>query len=81
MRQLVQGVLTMTPTSASVMDPHRGSCGCPGFRALPSGSPFFLAVYLIRSEYATLKFLENTAVPGRRAFSFGIPSQDTDHGI
>ncbi|KAI1204925.1 uncharacterized protein F4807DRAFT_300500 [Annulohypoxylon truncatum] len=45
------------------------------------GFPVSLAEYLIRSEYATLKFLEKTAVPAPRAFSFGIPSQGTDHGI
>jgi len=45
------------------------------------GLPVPLAEYLIRSEYATLKFLEDTAVPAPRAFSFGIPSQGTDHGV
>lgn len=45
------------------------------------GFPVSLAEYLIRSEYATLKFLETTAVPAPRAFSFGIPSQGTDYGI
>ncbi|KPM37943.1 hypothetical protein AK830_g8644 [Neonectria ditissima] len=45
------------------------------------GFPVSLAEYLIRSEYATLKFLETTAVPAPRAFSFGIPSQSTDSGI
>lgn len=45
------------------------------------GLPVFLAEYLIRSEYATLKFLETTAVPAPRAFSFGVPSQGTDHGV
>lgn len=45
------------------------------------GLPVSLAEYLIRSEYATLKFLETTAVPAPRAFSFGIPSQGTDHGV
>lgn len=45
------------------------------------GLPVSLAEYLIRSEYATLKFLETTAVPAPRAFSFGIPAQGTDHGI
>ncbi|KAM0425083.1 hypothetical protein ACHAPT_009643 [Fusarium lateritium] len=39
------------------------------------GLPVSLAEYLICSEYATLKFLETTAVPAPRAFSFGIPSQ------
>lgn len=45
------------------------------------GFPVHLAEYLTRSEYATLKFLETTAVPAPRAFSFGIPSQGADHGI
>ncbi|KAG7131701.1 hypothetical protein HYQ46_009637 [Verticillium longisporum] len=45
------------------------------------GLPVPLAEYLIRSEFATLKFLESTAVPAPRAFSFGIPSRGTDCGI
>ncbi|KAL1871879.1 hypothetical protein Daus18300_004512 [Diaporthe australafricana] len=45
------------------------------------GLPISLAEYLIRSEYATLKFLETTAVPAPRAFAFGIPSENTDHGV
>lgn len=45
------------------------------------GFPVSLAEYLIRSEYATLKFLETTAVPAPRAFAFGIPSQGTDYDI
>ncbi|KAI8632816.1 hypothetical protein F5Y19DRAFT_462610 [Xylariaceae sp. FL1651] len=45
------------------------------------GFPVSLAEYLIRSEYVTLKFLEITAVPAPRAFSFGIPSQGTDYGV
>lgn len=45
------------------------------------GFPVPLAEYLIRSEYATLKFLETTAVPAPRAYSFGVPSQGTDHGV
>ncbi|TIC95251.1 hypothetical protein CH35J_007873 [Colletotrichum higginsianum] len=45
------------------------------------GLPASLAEYLIRSEYATLKFLETTAVPAPRVFLFGIPSQGTDHGV
>lgn len=45
------------------------------------GLPVSLAEYLIRSEYATLKFLETTAVPAPRVFSFGIPSQGTDCGV
>ncbi len=45
------------------------------------GFPIPLAEYLIRSEYATLRVLETTTVPAPRAFSFGIPSEGTDHGI
>lgn len=45
------------------------------------GLPVSLAEYLIRSEYATLKFLETTAVPAPRVYTFGIPSQCTDYGV
>jgi len=45
------------------------------------GLPVPLVEYLIHSEYATLKFLETTVVPAPQAFTFGIPSQGTDHGI
>lgn len=45
------------------------------------GLPVSLAEYLIRSEYATLKFLETTSVPAPRAFSFCIPSEGIDHGV
>ncbi|KAM6487614.1 hypothetical protein HDV62DRAFT_400017 [Trichoderma sp. SZMC 28011] len=45
------------------------------------GLPISLADYLISSEYATLKFLETTAVPAPRAFSYGICSNGTDHGV
>jgi aminoglycoside phosphotransferase (APT) family kinase protein len=45
------------------------------------GLPVSLVEYLIRSEYATLKFLETTAVPAPRAFAFGVPSNKTDHGV
>ncbi|KAK4235428.1 hypothetical protein C8A03DRAFT_46442 [Achaetomium macrosporum] len=37
--------------------------------------------YLVASEYATLKFLENTAVPAPRAFGYGTRCSGTDHGI
>ncbi|TLS31438.1 hypothetical protein PpBr36_02395 [Pyricularia pennisetigena] len=40
-----------------------------------------LAGYLVRSEYATLKFLETTAVPAPRAFGFGVHGAGTDHGV
>ncbi|EHK41764.1 hypothetical protein TRIATDRAFT_32148, partial [Trichoderma atroviride IMI 206040] len=43
--------------------------------------PIPLADYLIASEYATLKFLETTAVPAPRAFDYGVCSNGTDHGV
>ncbi|KAI6383212.1 hypothetical protein MCOR25_000133 [Pyricularia grisea] len=45
------------------------------------GLPESLAGYLIRSEYATLKFLETTAVPAPRAFGFGVHGVGTHHGV
>lgn len=39
------------------------------------GFPVPLAEYLIRSEFATLKFSETTDVPAPQAFSFEIPSE------
>ena len=36
--------------------------------------PQSLVDYLIRSEYATLKFLETTKVPAPRAFNYGVAS-------
>ncbi|KAL4891336.1 hypothetical protein BDV59DRAFT_182251 [Aspergillus ambiguus] len=39
---------------------------------ISSGIPQSLADYLIRSEYATLKFLETTNVPAPRAFDYGL---------
>lgn len=53
----------------------------PRISGFAVGLPVSLAEYLIRSEYATLKFLETTAVPAPRAFSFGIPSAGTDRGV
>lgn len=53
----------------------------PRVSGFAAGLPVALAEYLIRSEYATLKFLETTAVPAPRAFSFGIPSRGTDCGV
>lgn len=53
----------------------------PQITGFAVGLPVPLAEYLICSEYATLKFLETTAVPAPRAFAFGIPSQGTDHGV
>jgi aminoglycoside phosphotransferase (APT) family kinase protein len=37
--------------------------------------------YLVASEYATLRFLENTSVPAPRAFGYGTRCSGTDHGI
>lgn len=53
----------------------------PRVASFAVGLPIPLADYLIASEYATLKFLENTAVPAPRAFSYGVCSNGTDHGV
>lgn len=53
----------------------------PRVASFAVGLPASLADYLILSEYATLKFLETTAVPAPRAFSHGICSNGTDYGI
>ncbi|KAK4078251.1 uncharacterized protein Triagg1_3267 [Trichoderma aggressivum f. europaeum] len=45
------------------------------------GLPIPLADYLIASEYPSLKFLETTAVPAPRAFSYGVCSNGTGHGV
>lgn len=45
------------------------------------GFPEELAAYLIRSEYATLKILETTAVPVPRVFAYGVRGKGTDHGV
>ena len=45
------------------------------------GLPDSLAEYLILSEYATLKFLETTAVPAPRVFGYGVCGDGTDHGV
>ncbi|PNP46605.1 hypothetical protein THARTR1_10722 [Trichoderma harzianum] len=53
----------------------------PRVTGFAAGLPIPLAEYLIASEYATLKFLETTAVPAPRAFSYGVCSNGTDHGV
>ncbi|KAI0536746.1 hypothetical protein GGR58DRAFT_474410 [Xylaria digitata] len=53
----------------------------PRVASFAVGLPASLADYLILSEYATLKFLETTAVPAPRAFSHGICSNGTDYGV
>ncbi|KAI0502843.1 hypothetical protein F5B22DRAFT_44568 [Xylaria bambusicola] len=53
----------------------------PRIASAAVGLPVSLADYLVRSEYATLNFLETTAVPAPRAFSHGIASDGTDYGV
>ncbi|KAM0479850.1 hypothetical protein ACHAPX_004427 [Trichoderma viride] len=53
----------------------------PRVASFAVGLPAPLADYLIASEYATLKFLETTAVPAPRAFDYGVCSNGTDHGV
>lgn len=47
------------------------------------GLPVSLAVYLIRSEYATLKFLEGTTMLAPRVFGYGVCSSQagSDQGV
>jgi aminoglycoside phosphotransferase (APT) family kinase protein len=46
------------------------------------GLPESLVEHLVRSEYATLTFLENTKVPAPRAYGYGIRGRDKeDHGV
>ncbi|POR35265.1 Uncharacterized protein TPAR_04531 [Tolypocladium paradoxum] len=45
------------------------------------GLPDSLAEYLILSEYATLTFLETTAIPAPRTFGYGVRGTGTDHGV
>ncbi|KAK3377224.1 aminoglycoside phosphotransferase [Lasiosphaeria ovina] len=49
-------------------------------RAKGLSLPDEFVAYLIRSEYATLKFLETTAVPAPRVFAYGVRG-GTDHGV
>ncbi|KAI1272956.1 hypothetical protein F5Y07DRAFT_378386 [Xylaria sp. FL0933] len=53
----------------------------PRVASFAVGLPESLADYLIASEFATLKFLETTAVPAPKAFSYGIRSNGTDYGV
>ncbi|KND94324.1 hypothetical protein TOPH_00743 [Tolypocladium ophioglossoides CBS 100239] len=53
----------------------------PRVTSFAVGFPDSLVEYLIRSEYATLKFLEATAVPAPRAFGHGVRGTGTDHGV
>jgi hypothetical protein len=52
----------------------------PRVATFAGGIPSSLVEYLVLSEYATLKFLETTAVPAPHAFSYGISGAGTDHG-
>ncbi|KAI5865863.1 hypothetical protein GGS23DRAFT_554370 [Durotheca rogersii] len=53
----------------------------PRVASFAVGLPDSLAEYLILSEYATLKFLETTAVPAPRAFGYGVRGFGTDHSV
>ncbi|GAB1320893.1 Aminoglycoside phosphotransferase domain-containing protein [Madurella fahalii] len=52
----------------------------PQFRGLDR-APLSVIEQGLISEYATLKFLEGTAVPAPRAFGYGLLSDGTDQGI
>lgn len=53
----------------------------PRVASFAVGFPASLADDLILSEYATLKFLETTAVPAPRAFGYGTCSNGADYGV
>ncbi|KAJ3499497.1 hypothetical protein NLG97_g271 [Lecanicillium saksenae] len=53
----------------------------PRVASFTVGFPPTLADYLIKSEYATLKFLETTKIPAPKAFGYGICRDGTDHGV
>lgn len=53
----------------------------PRVASLATGLTSSLVEYLVLSEYATLKFLENTSVPAPRAFGCGVSGEGTDHGV
>ncbi|KAI1132538.1 hypothetical protein F5Y10DRAFT_196677 [Nemania abortiva] len=53
----------------------------PRVTSYTTGLPDWLVEYLILSEYATLKFLETTAVPAPRVFGYGITGNETDQGV
>ncbi|KAI1174766.1 hypothetical protein F4777DRAFT_371543 [Nemania sp. FL0916] len=47
----------------------------PRVTSFAVGFPEELVEYLVRSEFATLKFLETTSVPAPKAFAYGISSR------
>ncbi|KAH8803685.1 hypothetical protein F5884DRAFT_824465 [Xylogone sp. PMI_703] len=53
----------------------------PRVASFAAAVPPSLVEHLIRSEYATLKFLESTAVPAPRAFGYGMQGFGTYHGV
>ncbi|KAJ5654784.1 hypothetical protein N7490_001787 [Penicillium lividum] len=65
---------------ARVRFPESGSVWLIRVPRMNGSIPQSLIDYLIRSEYATLKFLETTKVPAPRAFDYGI-SGDTNNKV
>ncbi|CAL5869452.1 uncharacterized protein PFLUO_LOCUS3681 [Penicillium psychrofluorescens] len=59
---------------ARIRFPDDGSVWLIRVPRMNSSIPQSLIDYLVRSEYATLKFLETTKVPAPRAFDYGIAS-------
>ncbi|TRX91058.1 hypothetical protein FHL15_008040 [Xylaria flabelliformis] len=53
----------------------------PRVASFAVGLPVSLADYLVLSEYATLKFLETTAVPAPRVFNYGVCNNGTNYGV
>ncbi|KAK0712532.1 hypothetical protein B0T26DRAFT_752759 [Lasiosphaeria miniovina] len=53
----------------------------PRVTSVATSLPDEFVAHLIRSEYATLKFLETTAVPAPRAFAYGVRGGGAEHGV
>lgn len=63
---------------ARIRFPESGSVWLIRVPRMNGSIPQSLIDYLIRSEYATLKFLESTKVPAPRAFDYGIASDENN---
>ena len=63
---------------ARIRFPENGSVWLIRVPRVNGSIPQSLIDYLIRSEYATLKFLETTKVPAPRAFAYGIAGEENN---
>lgn len=66
---------------ARIRFPDNGSVWLIRVPRMNSSIPQSLINYLVRSEYATLKFLETTKVPAPRAFDYGIVGDNNNNKV